>query len=157
MKKRVYFDKFDGAGWPLPSELEPYFLTAEGRRQFFVLGNDSWGLRVEGVDGTDRLQANHGRIDVYLDIIGDAKAGVLLGYRKWGGGRKDTYYSKGDLSRIREIIMTDHGDQMPQGLYVSFETAWKAIREFIETDGKLPTNIPWIAAGDLPADTFPAP
>jgi hypothetical protein len=35
--------------------------------------------------------------------------------------------------------------------------AWKAVKEFLESDGKLPTSIGWIANGDLPANTFPEP
>src|SRR5690349_5961190 len=92
VKKHVYFDVFDGPGWPSSKELARYFLTADGRQQFFASGNDSWALDIEGVDGTDRLQANHGRIDIHLNIVGDRKAGVFLCYRKWGGALKQTYY-----------------------------------------------------------------
>jgi hypothetical protein len=27
VKKRIYFDVFDGRGWPAPNELEHYFLA----------------------------------------------------------------------------------------------------------------------------------
>jgi hypothetical protein len=30
MKKGVYFDVFDGPGWPSPSELQRYFLAPPG-------------------------------------------------------------------------------------------------------------------------------
>src|SRR5262249_39078523 len=53
-------------------------------------------------------------------------------------GTNRLYYSKGDLRVIREIVTTAHGDQMPRGLYVPFETAWKAVKEFVEMDGRLP-------------------
>ena len=157
MKRLTYFDDFSDIGWPSTSELAPYFLTAEGRRQFFALGNDSWGLDAEGADGTDRLQANHGRIDIHLNIIGHPEFGIFLNYRKWGGTQKHTYYSKGELSRLRELVDTVHGDRIPLGLYIPFDTAWKAIKEFIETDGRLPTSIAWIAGKELPADAFPPP
>jgi len=46
---------------------------------------------------------------------------------------------------------------MPVGLYVPFEAAWHAVKEFIETDGALPKSIAWISDDDLPNDTFPDP
>jgi hypothetical protein len=33
----------------------------------------------------------------------------------------------------------------------------KAVKEFIETGGALPTSIEWIANSDLPENTFPDP
>jgi hypothetical protein len=41
--------------------------------------------------------------------------------------------------------------------YARCETAWKAVKEFIEREAALPTNIEWIAAQDLPPNTFPGP
>ena len=156
MRKRAYFDKFDGPGWPAPLELAPYFLTRAGQRQFFASGNDSWGLKAQGVDGTDQRPANKGRIDLDLTILGNPDLGVMLFYHRWGGGHQDRYYSKGDLSRLNETVKTEHGDLMPVGLFISFGTAWKAVKEFIERDGALPHSIVWIADRDIPAGTFPA-
>ncbi len=50
-----------------------------------------------------------------------------------------------------------HGTPLPVGLFIPYATAWKAVKEFIETDGKLPKNIEWIANRDLPENTFPDP
>jgi hypothetical protein len=33
--------------------------------------------------------------------------------------------------------------------------AWKTVKEFIETEGDLPTSIDWISNHDLPLGTFP--
>nr|WP_292612931.1 Imm1 family immunity protein [Nitrobacter sp. 62-13] len=38
-----------------------------------------------------------------------------------------------------------------------FPVAWKAVKEFIETDGELPTSIEWVANSDLSPETFPDP
>jgi hypothetical protein len=89
--------------------------------------------------------------------LGNIYHGVLLHYRKGGGDYKDSFYSKGDLTRLREWVKTRHDDLFPVGLYIPFETAWKAVKEFIETDGQLPRNIEWVAGNDLPADAFPDP
>jgi hypothetical protein len=157
MRKRVYFYEFDQAGWPSPSGLQAYFLTLVGReRAFSTDNNDSWGLSAEGVNGTEALPLHGGRVDIHLDIIGNVKEGVLLQHRKWGGGMKHTYYSKGDLTRLRDTVTTAHGDRMPLGLYVPFETAWQAVKEFIEGDGSVPSSIEWIASEDLPKNVFPS-
>ena len=47
-----------------------------------------------------------------------------------------------------------HGDPYSLGLFIPFEAAFKAVKEFIETDGELPTSIEWLAtpgpaAGDV--------
>ena len=38
-----------------------------------------------------------------------------------------------------------HDTVLPIGLFIPFEKAWTAVKEFIETDGKLPRSIEWIA------------
>jgi hypothetical protein len=157
MRKFTYFDTFNRRGWPATKELARYFLTAAGRRQFFESGNDSWGLKAQGLDGTEHLQAHKGRIDIDLTILGNLEHGVLLFYRKWGGEYQDRYYSKGDQRRLFELVKTAHGDLMPIGLFIPWDTAWKAIKEFIEIDGALPKSIEWIADRDLPPEVFPDP
>jgi hypothetical protein len=94
MRKRVYFDAFDGAGWPSPSQLEPYFLAPPGQRWTFDTGNDNWGLYADDVDGTDHLEASKDSIDVRLRMWGHPDLGVLLIYSKWGGGFKNRLFVK---------------------------------------------------------------
>lgn len=155
MRKRVYFDAFRGSGWPSPNQLRHYFLSPAGRRRAFDTGNDCWGLSVEGIDGTEHLTSPEGRIDIRLTILGNVDHRVLLNYCEWGGERG--YYSRGDLKRLREWVDTVHGDIMPIGLYIPFENAWIAVKEFMERDGALPESIAWVAAADLPDDAFPDP
>ena len=157
MKKRIYFDVFDGPGWPSPSQLESYFLAPPGQRLTFGTGNDNWGLTVEGVDGTSHLKSEKGRIDVTLRMWGHPELGVLLIYSKWGGGFKDNFSSKGNLSRLREWVRSTHNTPLPVGLFIPYASAWSAVKEFMETDGKLPESIEWIANRQLPANTFPDP
>lgn len=83
--------------------------------------------------------------------------GVLIVWSKWGGGHKETYTSKGDLSRLRDLVRGMHGTPLPVGLFISFEIAWPAVKEFLLTDGGLPKSIEWIANSDLPPNTFPDP
>jgi hypothetical protein len=137
--------------------LEPYFLAPPGQRWFFETGNDSGSLRAEGVDGTQHLDPKKGRIDIALQMWGNPDLGVLLIYSKWGGGHKQMYSSKGDLGRLRQWIPSTHDTPLPVGLFIPFGEAWKAVKEFIETDGKLPKSIEWIANRDLPPNTFPDP
>src|SRR4051794_31292677 len=130
MKKRVYFDVFRGPVWPLPSQLESYFLTPPGQRWTFDTGNDNWGLSAEGVDGTEHLKPGKDRIDVELEMWGHPELGVLLIYSKWGGGFEESYSSKGNLSLLQKWVRTLHNDPMPVGLFIPYATAWKAVKEF---------------------------
>jgi hypothetical protein len=155
MRKHSYFDLFDHWSWPHPKELEPYFLAPSGKRWTFETGNDSWGLNLEGVDSTEHLERFKGRIDIGLGMWGHPEHGVLLMYEKVGGDFNDIYYSAGDLNRLREWVRTLHGDPMPVGLFIPYERAWIAVKEFLETDGARSTDIAWISAEDLPPNTFP--
>ena len=156
MERTTHFLTHPRRGWPESAWLAPYFLTSHGRHRAFGENNDSWGLGLEGIEGTEHLPPFKGRIDIDLTIMGQPDLGVLLCYQRFGAGR-GAFYSKGDLSRLREWVRTMHGDLMPIGLYVSFEIAWKAIKEFMDTDGALPKSIRWVANRDLPADAFPDP
>jgi hypothetical protein len=50
-----------------------------------------------------------------------------------------------------------HNTVLPIGLFIPFEKAWTAVKEFVETDGNLPGSIEWIANRDLRPNTFPDP
>ena len=156
-EQNIRFDKFDGSSWPTPAELEPYFLAPKGKEWFYDHGNDSAILSIYGLEGTENLTPYKERIDLHLLLWGNPEHGVFLFYQKYGGGFSEAYCSKGDMSRIREWVRTLHADARPVGLYIPFAEAWKAVKEFIETDGELPKSIEWIANKDLPDNTFPAP
>ena len=157
MKKTTYFDSDRRDGWPAPDELRPYFFALPGQQWFDTDGNDGASLTAEGVGGTEHLPPGGGRVDVRLMMYGDPKLGVFLWYSKKGGGHQDVFNSKGDLSRLGEYTRTLHGDPIPIGLYVPFDRAFAAVKEFIETEGGLPRCIEWIANRDLPPNTFPPP
>ena len=157
MKKDCYFPDFDGPGWPAPGELKKYFLD-RGRLWISPGGNDHWGLEVQGLYGTGALPRRE-LVNVKLGLIGSPKHGVTLQYRKWDGRiqQVDTFYSKGDLSLMREFVLSLHDDLYCIGLFIPFELAWKAVKEFMESDGELPTSIEWVAGRNLPPGTFPQP
>jgi hypothetical protein len=157
MKKRVHFGPHRHDEWPNPKELEHYFLAPPGQRWFFERRNDSAALWGKGADGTEHLGLGQGRVDIELMMWGNPDLGVLLLYSKLGGGHEMRFASKGDVSRLREWVRSVHGDLLPVGLFVPYETAWKAVKEFVETDGELPKSIEWIAVDDLPPGTFPDP
>lgn len=157
MRKTTYFEPLPFEGWPDPKELEPFFLAAPGHEWSYAGGNDNWGLSVEGLYGTEALAAHKDRVDAHLNMWGLPDLGVLVIYEKFGGGYRDAFTSKGDMGRLREIVRTLQGDPMPIGLFIPFAEAWKAVKEFIETDGELPKSIAWVANKDLPPGTFPDP
>jgi hypothetical protein len=158
MQKQFYFDSRWEDGWPHPDELKRYFLALPGQEWFYTGGNDTGGLNVDGLHDTGHLEMGQGRIDARLMMWGNPKLGVLVMYRKYGGGFQETFTSKGDMSRLRELVYTLHDTPLPVGLFIPFAMAWPAVKEFIETDGvTCPTSIAWVANKDLPANTFPDP
>jgi hypothetical protein len=157
VRKEIHFDVFRGDGWPAPQELARYFLTPAGPYWSLQSRYHCWGLDLEGIDGTEHLPEGRGRADIGLTIVSDPHYGVLLQYRKTGAEAPESYYSKGDMKRLREWVRTDDGDLMPIGLYIPFEAAWKAVEEFMVTEGALPTSIGWIIDDDIPKDAFPDP
>jgi hypothetical protein len=158
MRKTIYFDRFRGDQWPPPNLLEPFFLAPKGQEWSYRGGNDSWGLEVQGLLGTDHLPPID-RVNVTLSMFGNPDLGALLLYDKWDGRirRHHMFSSKGDLSRIRELVRSLHGTPLPVGLFVPFRVAWEAVKEFMETNGELPTSIGWVENQDLPPQTFPDP
>lgn len=157
MKKDIYFDNFFGPGWPPLSALEPYFLAPRGKEWFYTGGNDSGSIRLEGLNGTEHLPFGRGRKDIKLSMWGNPELGVLLQYARYGGVARQDWFSKGDMGKIRQWVRSLHGDPLPVGLFIPFDQAWLAVKEFMETEGQLPTSIEWISSDDLPDNTFPDP
>jgi hypothetical protein len=156
MRKESYFHDFDGPGWPAPDELKKYF--SAGGRLWESGGNDNWGMGIEGLYGTDALPRRDS-VNVNLTMTGSPHHGVTLHYAKWDGRiqHKYTYVSKGDLSRLGRFMYSLHVDPYCLALFIPFEAAFQAVKEFIERDGELPASIGWVASRDLPPETFPVP
>ena len=89
-----------------------------------------------------------------MTIQGDLKHGILLWYNKSGGRQWVAKYSKGDPTKWRQWVETPQGDQMSAALFIPFETAWKAVKEFIEREAALPQSIEWIDERALPDYAF---
>jgi hypothetical protein len=158
MKKIADFGPIDRDDWPEPADIEHFFLAPPGKRWFFESRNDSAAFWLEGAQDTEHLQRGlGGRIDIELMMWGHPTLGVLLIWKKWDGKQLHVFSSKGDLTRLREWVRSTHADPLPVGLFIPYEEAWKAVKEFLETDGALPKSIEWIANSDLPPNTFPDP
>jgi hypothetical protein len=156
MIKTTYFMDHPGYGWPDQKWLAPYFLSPAGRRRAFDTESDSWSIAAEGVDGTESLPPES-QIVIDLYIVGKPDLGVLLFYNRCGATGGQALYSKGNLKKLREWVVTRHRNRVPVGLFIPFEQALQAIIEFIKTDGAVPQCIEWVAAADLPEDSFPEP
>lgn len=157
LTKHAYFASRPIKGWPRPEEIEHYFLKPAEQAWFFETGNDTAGFDADGIDGTAHLEARQARSNVSLSLAAHPRLGVLLQWSKWDGQLNYLYYAKGHSGRMREFVRNMHDDPLPVGLLVPFDIAWNGVREFLETDGRLPKSIAWIWAGDLPPNTFPEP
>ena len=156
LKRTIYFDRFRFSDWPAPSELEPFFLAPRGQEWSYHGGNDSWGLKISGLYGTEAAPEID-QVKVSMAMIGKPDLGVYLDYSRWDGRirQRQSYFAKGDLSRLGEFVNSLHETPLSAGLFIPFPRAWLAVKEFMETDGELPTSIEWIADTDLPPETFP--
>jgi hypothetical protein len=156
MHRRANFASYFGPGWPSIEWMEPYFLTRAGQLSFPRSGCDSACLFGEGLYGTAGLASRkEGRVDVDLATYFNADLGVLLHYQKRGGGFDEVYESKGDVRRLHEWVESTHGTKLPVGLFIPFEMAWEAVKEFITSDGELPKCVEWIRDVDQPPGTWP--
>lgn len=156
MNKYVYFHHFHGDFWPSQDQLRPYFHAPMGHEWFSHSGNDTGSLRLQGLEGTEDKPFGRGRKDIALQMWGIPDIGVLLIYDKIGPpGFRDTFSSKGDMTRLSELVDSLHSTPLPVGLFIPFEQAWLAVKEFMETEGQLPKSIEWVRNWDLPPNTFP--
>ena len=145
------FARIISDGWPRPQDIERYFLAPPGRRWFFETGKDLAAFEIHGLDGTEGLDYfDKTRVDVQFEMRGHPTLGVLLTWHKKGGGQDDPYFSKGNLALRSERVQRMDGGRLPACLFLPYEIAWKAVKEFLETDGALPKNIEWIARRDMP-------
>jgi Immunity protein Imm1 len=156
MIKMTDFRDYEGPGWPDQQWLAPYFLTPAGRQRAFGTRNNHWGLRARGVDGTENLPFDR-KINITLHIVGKPDLGVLLLYDRMSAMDGYAYCSLGDLKMLRTLVKAKQGSRMPIGLFIPFEQAFKAVVEFIETDGAVPRCIEWIDSANLPEGSFPEP
>jgi hypothetical protein len=136
--------------------LERYFVEAEGGWPL-VGGNDNWGLTIDGLEGTEDLLRPEDRVTVHLNMIGHPGHGVAFVHDRWDGRTKQAiqYTSKGDLRRIREIYHAVQDTPVFVGTFIPFANAYRAVKEFMETDGELPKSVEWIPTGDLPWEALP--
>jgi hypothetical protein len=160
MRKWCSFPSCDLESWPAPGDIERYFLEPPEENWCFDIGRDSAGFSLEGLDGTDHLPPlDSGRINIRLYLQVHPILGMLLQWSKWDGRRQkgQTYLSKGDLTRQGQFVWGGQGTLHPVALFIPYAMAWKAVKEFLESDGALPTSIEWIASRDLPDETYPEP
>ena len=67
------------------------------------------------------------------------------------------YSSKGDLTRLHKWVHSTHDTPLPVGLFVPYETAWKAVKEFHRDRWRAAQEHRMDRNRDLPPNTFPDP
>lgn len=155
MKKTSYFHDCPWEGWPDPIRIKPFFAPARWESG----GNDSWSFRLIKSDGVEGAPWGNGPSYADLAMTGVPHLGVTLQYDRWTKStrQRECYNSRGDLSKTLEFVRSLHDDQLSLGLFISFDEAWIAAKQFLESDGALPPGVPWVDSRELPPGTFPDP
>jgi hypothetical protein len=159
MRKEGSFDTHWGDGWPDLATVEACVTDPVRRSQMLARGADGGCFSIEGLYGTENLAPRAGLVSATLYLFLSAEHGAMVLYSRWDGRiqKQASWNSKGDLSRLGQFVRSFHDTPLSLGLFISFENAWLAIKEFMLTEGELPTVIEWVATEDLPPETFPEP
>ena len=164
MKREIYFRDLRTNYWPALEAIKPYFLAPDAPQMWGESGNDDWAIGIYGFNGTEdglrfaRVGSGQKQQEwAELEMWGDPNLGVMLWYQRVGGGPTIYQYSAGDMSRQNQWTRTLQSDLRPVSLYIPYDKAWLAVKEFMETDGQLPKCIQWISSMDVPSNSFPVP
>ena len=159
MRKTSYVLARRSGDWPPADMLGKYYSELIRQSRFFDARNDCGVFSGEGLYGTESLEQKTGRVDVDLYFNVHPEHGIFFQYTKWDGRVKQlhVFCAKGNLARRKEFVNTFAGSLRSVGLFVPLENGIAALAEFIGTGGELPPSIEWVAADELPPDTFPIP
>jgi len=157
MPMKIGFGSLQGYFLPTEINLDKYFTSPGSPYWLPESRTDNAGITFEGINGTAHLPLGGGRIDVVLSMWGVKGLGVMLWYWRIGSGGPKHFMSKGDMGRLKEFYRTAHGDLRPLAFFIPFDGALLAVKEFIASEGALPTCIEWVNSDDLPDHTFPEP
>jgi len=157
MKVEIDFGPIVGSFTPEAVDLAIFFMRPSGPFWFTEAQTDNASLSFRGLNDTAHLPMEGGRIDSILNLWGEKNQGVMLFYWYRATGRSRRHFSKGDMGRLGTFRRTAHGDLSPLAFYIPFDRALVAVKEFISTNGELPTSIEWVSSNDVPPNTFPEP
>ena len=159
VKREAAFGDHWGNGWPDISAVEQGLSDPEKLAKLFAKGRDGGCFSIEWIYDNGDSIPEFGLVGAILYIHLHPDHGIKLQYSGWDRrtGIRETYHSKGDLARLKQFVRSFHRTPLSIGLFVPFEIGRKAVKEFLQTDGKLPQSVDWISDGDLPSEVFPLP
>jgi hypothetical protein len=62
---------------------------------------------------------------------------------------------EGRHEKDQAVVRSLHDTPLPIGLVIPFDQAWLAVKEFMETEGRLPTSIAWVTVLTCPTTRSP--
>jgi hypothetical protein len=159
VKKEASFDDHWGNGWPDIKAVRDCLSDPERLAQFFAKGRDGGCFSIEWIYSPSSSPPQFDLVGATLYMHMNPDLGIKLQYSRWDGrtGEKKTYHSKGSLTRLKEFVPSFHGTPLSIGLFVSFDKGSKAVSEFLQKEGELPSSIDWVSDDDLPSEIFPRP
>lgn len=155
--KGASFDDHWGDGWPDPEHVEKCLRDPGMRATMFTKGRDGGSFSVDGLYDTEGLPPRGGLVSAALYMYMNPESGVTLQYFKWDGRvqKSETFHSRGNLSLLNQFVRSLHGTPLSLGLFIPFEGGAVTVKQFLDSDGELPTVIDWVRGSDLPPETFP--
>lgn len=159
MHKESAFNTHWGDGWPDLAMVEACVIDPVRRAEMLASGMHGGNFSITGLYGTENLAPREGLVSSTLYLYLNASHGAMLLYSRWDGREQKQYgyNSKGDLSLLGQFVRSFHDTPLSLGLFIPFEDGWLAIKEFMLSEGELPTCIEWVATEVLPPETFPDP
>jgi hypothetical protein len=154
MKKTAYLANFPQMGWPSRAQIKPFFFPATGNNWPTDGGNDAWALSLFPDANPNERGVNSRDTGIHLSMVGVPDFGVFMHWHHTGATIEDSYFSKGDLSKLKLHVRTLQSDARPLGFFIPFATAWLAVEDFMSNPGSRSGRIEWVHWRDLPFPPF---
>ena len=157
MKRFISINGFECNRWPAADQLEQSFLDPARRNWAFWDGGGGGYISVSGLDGTENEPDGPNRSNARIAIRAHRKHGATLDHHWWDGKRRvsTSHLSLGSTSDMTKLPHLDNRQPFAVGLFIPFELAWLALKDFMVDPIHPSKSVPWINAKDLPPSAIP--
>ncbi len=155
MRRFIFINGFEGPDWPPIATLEREFMDPTRREWAYWDGSGAAGgyMKISGIEGTEAQPDGRTRSGATISIRAHRQFGATLSHHWWDAksATATTHLSLGDRSLLSQMTTLDDRQPYPIGLFIPFELAWLAFRDFIQEPTRVTSAVPWINGVDLTA------